>query len=90
MWGARHLVIDVRHDCIGAARYHIIQLARYWKLDKFWMIDDSIPTSHFYQINKDNWSLNNQMNFSDVLNTIELMPLFQKCCVDWSNIDYFC
>ena len=29
MWGARHLVIDVYHDCIGAARYHIIQLARY-------------------------------------------------------------
>ena len=75
MWGARHLVIGVYHDRIGAARYHIIQLARYWKLNKFWMIDSSVPTSHFYQINKDNWSLSNRMNFSDVLNTIELMSL---------------
>ena len=78
MWGARRLVIGVHHDCIGAARYHIIQLARHWKLDEFWMIDDSVPTSHFYQINKDNWSLHNPISFLEVLNTIELMSL--KVC----------
>lgn len=77
-WGAQRLVIGVHHDCIGAARYHIMQLARYWKLPTFWMVDESVPFSHFYQINQDSWSLYNPISFSEVLNTIELMPL-EEC-----------
>ena len=49
-WGEKRLIIGVDQDCVGAARYHIIQLARHWGLDEFWMIDDSVPTSKFKQM----------------------------------------
>ena len=47
-WGASRLVIGVDHDCVGALRYHIIELARHWRFETFWMIDDSVPTSMLY------------------------------------------
>ena len=41
-WGANRLIIGVDHECVGEVRYHIIQLARHWELETFWMIDDCL------------------------------------------------
>ena len=72
-WGAKRLIIGADQDCVGAARYHVIQLARYWGLKTFWMIDDSVPTSMLYQKTWNNPRGDPNMKFNDVLMTIESM-----------------
>ena len=71
-WGEERLIIGVDQDCVGAARYHIIQLARHWGLDEFWMIDDSVPTSEFKQIV---WNfserLDKAISFKDVIMAVK-------------------
>eukprot|EP00117_Sycon_ciliatum_P016166 scpid35339/ scgid15718/ len=49
LWAGQWLVVSTENDTIGAARHHIIKLARFWKLDDLWMIDDSVPTTQFYR-----------------------------------------
>ena len=64
---------SVDHDCVGAVRYHIIELARHWRLETFWMIDDSVPTSMLYQKTWNTPEGDQNMEFNDVLMTIESM-----------------
>ena len=73
-WGANRLIIGVDHECVGEVRYHIIQLARHWKLETFWMIDDSVPTSMLYQKTWGNQEGDPILHFDRVLETIEEMP----------------
>ena len=72
-WGAERLIIGADQDCVGAARYHVIQLARHWELETFWMIDDSVPTSMLYQKTWNNPGGDPSMKFNDVLVAIESM-----------------
>ena len=73
-WGANRLIIGVDHECVGEVRYHIIQLARHWGRETFWMIDDSVPTSMLYQKTWGNQEGDPILRFDRVLETIESMP----------------
>ena len=72
-WGAERLIIGADQDCAGAARYHVIQLARHWRLRTFWMIDDSVPTSMLYEKTWNNPEGDQNREFNDVLVAIESM-----------------
>ena len=61
------------HDCVGAVRYHIIQLARHWGLETFQMFDDSVPTSMLYQKRWNNPQGDQSMEFNAMLMTIKSM-----------------
>ena len=73
-WGANRLIIGVDHECVGEVRYSIIQLARHWELETFWMIDDSVPTSMLYRKRWGNPQGDEKLSFDRVLKTIEEMP----------------
>ena len=73
-WGANRLIIGVDHECVGEVRYHIIQLARHWGRETFWMIDDSVPTSMLYQKTWGNQEGDPILRFDRVLQAIEEMP----------------
>ena len=73
-WGTSRLIIGVDHQCVGEVRYHIIQLARHWELETFWMIDDSVPISRLYQKTWGNQEGDPILRFDHVLETIESMP----------------
>ena len=48
--------------------YHIVQLARHWGLDEFWMIDDSVPMSELKQMTwKFSERLDKAISFKDVI-----------------------
>ena len=71
-WGANRLIIGVDHECVSEVCYHIIQLARHWGRETFWMIDDSVPTSMLYQ---KTWGNQDPiLCFDHVLQAIEEMP----------------
>ena len=61
------------HACVQI-HYRIIQLARHWELETFWMIDDSVPTSMLYQKTLGNQEGDPILRFDRVLETIESMP----------------
>ena len=75
-WSAKHLIIGCDQDSAGAARHHILKLARHWELKEFWMIDDSCPTS---EVSKRTWNAkeeveNKVMTFETVVTAIEAKP----------------
>lgn len=77
-WSAKHLIISCDQDCVGAARHHILKLAQYWKLDSFWMIDDSCPTSEFFEKTWKPVARDKKKGFENVLESVEQLPTLER------------